>query len=582
MILRQIHHQWALALLLLSLHGVMLWGFDSTLTKTLLLSHYGLFLLWQPIWRGEQKLSSGSALLVLAGGALLLLAVNWWVLAFWQAALFGLLGGRVFSTEEKSPRAGYLIAAAYLLAMLVMWVVPKLLNHAQDNAATFYMVEYVMPLLPTSLLLLPSGIRQRTEAPALDFFYSLLLFLLALILVMGSFIIAVSSNTQYPDALMRMLFGIAAILFIMSWLWNPRAGFSGIGQLLSRYLLSVGMPFEQWLNRIAKLAEIESTPVEFMSAAAAEVASLPWVIGGSWHIPESTGEFGTPAAYSASFDYHELKLTLHARQPLTPVLMLHIKLLTQLLGEFYEAKKREEALREQSYMRAVYETGSRLTHDIKNLVQSLNTLCTAAQSAGREDADRLMGLIQRQLPLLNRRLELTLEKLQAPQAENFRQLKTATWWQSVKQRYATIPIAFSSRELPAGSEVYAEVFDNVVDNLLQNALEKARNERELHITATLSDSNGPYLEVCDDGSALPPAVAHQLFKSHIRSENGLGLGLYHAARQAQRVGYTLTLAENRNGAVRFVLRRDEKSQLAVGMQAGEEHVDAKEGESRHQ
>lgn len=578
MIARQLRHQWVLAMLLLSLHGVMLWGFDSMLTKTLLLSHYGLFLLWQPIWRGEQPLTTGTALLVLAGGALLLLTVDWWVLAFWQAALFGLLGGRVFSTEEKTLRTSYLIAAAYLLAMLVLWVVPKLLNHALDNAATTYLVQYLMPLLPASLLLLPSESRLRADIPALDFFYSLLLFLLALILVLGSFAIAVIGNTHYPDALMRMLFAIAAILFVMSWLWNPRAGFSGIGLLLSRYLLSVGMPFEQWLNRIAKLAEIESSPVEFMSAAVAEVASLSWVSGGLWHIPEASGKFGTTAAYSATFDSHELKLTLHARQPLTPALMLHIKLLTQLLGEFYEAKKREEALREQSYMRAVYETGSRLTHDIKNLVQSLNALCTAAQTAGKDDAECLLELIQRQLPLLNRRLELTLEKLQAPQSENFQYRKTATWWRYVKQRYATTAIAFSSHNVNAGSEVCAEVFDNVVDNLLQNALEKAKTERGLHITATLSDSNGPCLEVCDDGSALPPEVARQLFKSHIHSENGLGIGLYHAARQAQRVGYTLTLADNRNGKVRFILCRAEKSQLAAGMQPGQDHVDAETGE----
>lgn len=583
MISRPMRHQWSLALLLLSLHGVMLWGFDSTLTKTLLLSHYGLFLLWQPIWRGEQPLSLGATLLVLAGGAALLLTVDWWVLALWEAALFGLLGGRVFSTQEKFPRMGYLLAASYLIGMLLLWVVPKLLTHAGEITAIHMVATYFMPLLPASLLFLPSHRERQAETPPLDFFYALLLFLLAVIMVLGSFAIEVSSNANYAEALMRMLFASAALLFVMSWLWNPRAGFSGIGTLLSRYLLSVGMPFEQWLNRIAKLAEVESTPLEFMSSAAVELASLPWVSGGSWHIPESSGEFGVKATYSATFEYHELKLTLYARQPLTPVLMLHIKLLTQLLGEFYEAKIREEALREQSYMRAVYETGSRLTHDIKNLVQSLTALCSAAQTAGKNDSDRLVVLIQRQLPVLSRRLELTLQKLQAPQTENFHQINTNDWWQAVKHRYANAAITFSSQGLSSDSETYAEVFDNAVDNLLQNALEKARNERGLQVTVTLSESSdGPVLEVCDDGSAMPPEIARQLFKAHIHSENGLGIGLYHAARQAQRVGYALTLAENRNGQVRFLLTKAEKSQLAVGVQSGEEHIDAQESEGRHQ
>ncbi len=554
---RGIPQRWALPLMLLSLHGVMLWGFDSPITKTLLLSHYGLFLLWQPIWRGEQQLSTGSTLLFLAGGALLLLSVNWWVMAFWEAALFGLLGGRVFSTQEKYPRMGYLIAASYLLAMLMMWVTPKLLVQAEEIPALTFVATYFMPLLPLSLLLLPSERAQRGEAPPLDFFYSLLLFLLAVILLLGSFAIQETSNMNYFEALIRMLFIIAAVLFLMSWLWNPRAGFSGIGYLMSRYLLSVGMPFEQWLNRIAKLAEVETSPMEFISAAAKEIDSLAWVSGGEWHTSEYTGKFGATAPYSATFQYHDFELTLYARQPLTPVLMLHIKLLTQLLGEFHEAKKRESTLREQSYMRAVYETGARLTHDIKNLVQSMSVLCAAAQSAGSDDQERLVALIQRQLPQLNRRLELTLEKLQAPKTEDFSRINAAAWWDAVRHRYQNSAVEFSSQELLADSEIYVEVFDNVIDNLLQNALEKARHERGIHITATLNETgSGPGLEVRDTGSAMPQDVAQRLFKSRIdSSESGLGIGLYHAAREAQRAGYMLSIADNENGKVRFILQK---------------------------
>ena len=41
------------------------------------------------------------------------------------------------------------------------------------------------------------------------------------------------------------------------------------------------------------------------------------------------------------------------------------------MGEFYEAKRREETMRQNAYMQAFYETGSRLTHDIKNILQSV-------------------------------------------------------------------------------------------------------------------------------------------------------------------------------------------------------------------
>ncbi len=46
-------------------------------------------------------------------------------------------------------------------------------------------------------------------------------------------------------------------------------------------------------------------------------------------------------------------------------------------------------------------------------------------------------------------------------------------------------------------------------------------------------------------------VANDLFKKHIASHNGLGVGLYHAAQDCKQAGYALNLASNVNGAVSF-------------------------------
>jgi len=35
---------------------------------------------------------------------------------------------------------------------------------------------------------------------------------------------------------------MALLLLILGWLWNPRGGFLGIGHMLSRYLMSLGLP----------------------------------------------------------------------------------------------------------------------------------------------------------------------------------------------------------------------------------------------------------------------------------------------------------------------------------------------------
>ncbi|HEX5538954.1 MAG TPA: sensor histidine kinase, partial [Methylophilaceae bacterium] len=219
--------RWALALMLLSLHGVVAWGFDTSLQKALLICHYGLFLLWQPVWRARKILSVQSTVLFLAGGSLLIFFINWWLVAFWLAGLFGLLGGRVFSSQAKGIRISYLLAASYLLSVLLMWVVPKLLNATADVAATEFVVFYLLPLLPLAIFLVPAEPQKADSQPILDFFYTLLLLLLAMTLVLGSYAIQASSQANYIEILLRVLFGLAITLLLFSFLWNPRAGFMG-------------------------------------------------------------------------------------------------------------------------------------------------------------------------------------------------------------------------------------------------------------------------------------------------------------------------------------------------------------------
>jgi signal transduction histidine kinase len=233
---------------------------------------------------------------------------------------------------------------------------------------------------------------------------------------------------------------------------------------------------------------------------------------------------------------------------------MHVKLLTQILGEFYEAKRREEALQQNAYMQAVYETGSRLMHDIKNIVQSMGALCNAAAQTGGTDSEQLLALIRRQLPKLNQRLALTLDKLEAPRNEKPHRIKLSSWWSSLRRRHLESNIEFLSGQIPK-IEVDTEMLDSVVENLLQNAIEKSKNEPRLTIQAEIGISDVFSIDVCDSGKAIPEIIAEQLFKKHISSENGLGIGLYHAARQAGQAGYLLSLAENRDGAVRFRLSR---------------------------
>ena len=62
---------------------------------------------------------------------------------------------------------------------------------------------------------------------------------------------------------------------------------------------------------------------------------------------------------------------------------------------------------------------------------------------------------------------------------------------------------------------------------------------------------------------MPPAVVANLFQEPVERTTGLGIGLYHVARQAPLAGYRLVLADNRDGCVSFVLE-PEDSILDVG------------------
>jgi hypothetical protein len=174
-------------------------------------------------------------------------------------------------------------------------------------------------------------------------------------------------------------------------------GFGGLSTYFSTYLMSVGMPFELWMRRIAELAETEPEAGRFLELALEEIAALPWIRGGHWQTPDGEGRFGCQSEHTSRFEYHDLAIVFHTNISLSPALFLHMRLLSQVVGEFYVGKRRENALRQHAYLQAVHETGARLTHDMKNLMQALYALTSMAP---REPTGGYTGLLQRQLPQL--------------------------------------------------------------------------------------------------------------------------------------------------------------------------------------
>ena len=350
--------QWWLGLMLLALHASLAWGIADWWSRAFLLAHFGLFLLWQPVWRGEANIESRYVLLVVIAGFLLAAWNNWWLMSVWLAVLFGLIGGSVPGIVQRRQRLVSMLAALYLLSMLLIWVVPHLFADQTLGGTLALLAQHGLMALPSllqsypdvlpvllvqyGLLVLPIAIvmtqveTSRSVAPlAVDLFYSMILFLLVTALVLGSFVVKQVSHGNYPLALAQTLFAIALVLMALSWLWNPRGGFAGLGHILSQYLMSLGLPFERWVQRLAEFAEQETQPQRFLALALEHILDLPWVTGLQWETRLGQGEYGVKSGYSAEFSFQDLRLRIYTRWSLSPAVLLHLKLLTQMVGHFY-------------------------------------------------------------------------------------------------------------------------------------------------------------------------------------------------------------------------------------------------------
>ncbi len=544
--------------MLLSLHALLMIGVINHWTLGFFILHVALFILWQPMVQESHRLNKKTAFALLAAGILsigiFMTILNWWLVAFWIASLFSLIGGRLFSDSSTKARLPNLLAASYLLGALLLWVVPKLLPSQQDLAAAEFILTYFLPILPLGILFLSAKASASKSSSNIDFFYTLLLFLFTSIIILGSFAIGVIWQVHYVQLLLFAVMGLATTLVVISWLWNPSATFSGLELLMSRYLLSIGLPFEQWIRQIASHANQTEGADDFLNASMQELADLNWVSGLEWQVDDANHSIGESSPNISTFHFSKLALTLYSRWPFRPAMYLHVQLLTQLLGEFYDAKLREESISQTMYMRSLYETGSRLTHDIKNILQSLGTLTAVSQQVKRpEDEERLLQLVKLQLPRLNQRLSSTLSKLQAPSEARKQQAALANWWKMFQAINVDDIVIFEPPASFPNLEVDTEVLDSVVDNLLQNALHKARKEGNVVIKVSCLTTPDFAVEVADTGSAMPEAIASQLFRTNISSSQGLGVGLFHAAQQAEQSGYQLQLVNNQTGDVRFRL-----------------------------
>jgi signal transduction histidine kinase len=548
------HGRLVLVAMLAFLHVAVLRGVTDPWARGLLLAHVGLLLLWQPLVRTEQRVSATHGLLLMLGALLVMLWLDWWLLAFWVVVFAGLVGGKVYQYSARWQRRCYLVVFAYLLALLAVVILPEIAPGRGIEPEIRRYAEYGLPLLFVVIAAFPAEQEPAESAQMIDFFYSVFLMLMLVVVILGSFTFMTLTRRPYLDALATTVLLVGGAVLLIALAWSPRSGFSGLNVFFSRYLFSIGLPVEKWLHYLAELSQLEAQPQRFLGEALAALARLPWIAGAAWRTEANgAGEEGRATDYAVEFENGPLALKIYSRHRISPALNWHLHLLALLLGEFYLAKLREETLRQSSYLQAVHETGARMTHDIKNLLQSLNVLCAAAAREDNADAPEVQALLRRQLPAIARRLTETLDKLQRPQPEAENYAAAHEWWEALVRQYRTEGVEFSAGSVAPRPRLPRVLFDNVADNLIRNALAKRAAGDEVRVRVGFDAGDQLAFTVCDSGPAVPPELENTLLNAPTPSAGGLGIGLYQAARLARSRGYRLALERNQDGQVCFAL-----------------------------
>lgn len=536
---------------LLMLHTLAFGGWKIPAIRLLWVVALGLFLIWQPFVAGERRIELRQGMVLLGVVLVSTLLLGPWLLLIWCGALAAAIGGRVLGTERPSERSGYLLAFGYLVGITVLGVVPEISPAVTIDPLLRGLLARFMPLFLPFLLIFPARAPERKSGEAFDLFYGVMVFLVLAVFVLGTLAYMLVGEAGYVEALFKTSLAVAGALLVVAWAWNPRGGFSGIGSAISRYMLSLGMPLEQWLVQLSEESERSTDPALFLDAVMRRLQGIPWVVGVSWQAGQRVGQSGEQTEYVHTCLASELALSVHFHHQPSPAMQWHVEWLLRLAIEFYLVKLQTHQLQRIGYVQAIYETGARVTHDVKNLLQSLQVLCYAVNQPG--DPAQVAALLGRQLPQIAERLKVTLDKLQSPQIESLEQVEAGLWWSRFKERNSHLAVDWQG-EVISGNFLPGLMFDSVAENLLQNALAKRLRQSGLGISVTFSDGS---LTVSDDGQAIAPSLAGSLLNEPVNSEDGLGIGLYHAARQADGVGYSLVLAENRPGRVAFTLARRE-------------------------
>ncbi|MEM7563342.1 MAG: HAMP domain-containing sensor histidine kinase, partial [Pseudomonadota bacterium] len=511
---------------------------------------YGLFLLWQPLW---SKHASVNRLPVILSGFFFVFLTYLFPnesLILFGLVMSGLIGSRLLS--QTAFRAFDLLALLIITLEMAVGVVPHAFREI-DLPLLFEDYMQTLILIPVLLFFFaPNPSHQKRTRSQVDLMHGLLAATLLFIVLLGGIVINLLYGVDYIDGLLLTVFIVATLTIGISWFWNPGVGYSGIGVLWNRYAMTIGGPFETWINTLTTLIEEPFlTPAEYLEAACEHLVENDWLNGIEWHFENFKINVGDKSGTRLEQNLdEELTVVYYFKSNPGVALEQHTILLSRMAYQFYLAKLNQEKMRAQEHFATIHHTGARLTHDIKNILQSIKTSLEILDM--EKESAEAQKLLQTNLNQIGTRLESTLNKLRAPKLNT--QIKLVTchqWLQRLSEQHSGDKRLAFHDDIENDLTLPVDLFDSVIENLTNNALKK-KTATAIDVRL-LSNQNMIVLSVCDNGDAIETEIEESLFVQPVSSGSGMGIGLYQAAIMAHAFNFELELSQNENGRVCFNL-----------------------------
>jgi signal transduction histidine kinase len=293
------------------------------------------------------------------------------------------------------------------------------------------------------------------------------------------------------------------------------------------------------------------TPTDYLEAACEHLVENDWLNSIEWYFEDFKVSVGDKTGTRLEHQLDDkLTVILYFKANPGRALEQHTILLIRMAYQFYLAKLNQEKIRAQEHFATIHHTGARLTHDVKNILQSIKTSLEILEMD--KDTPASQKLLESNLKQIGGRLQSTLDKLRAPRLNTQLSLVDCDkWMKRIQKQHSTNTRMLLSSDIENNLVVPVDLFDSVAENLINNALKKPSTTTvELRL---LSSNDIIVLSVCDDGESISPDIESSLFSKPVSSGSGMGIGLYQSAIMAQAFNFELELSQNERGRVCFNL-----------------------------